>query len=234
MYKRVFTFGCSFTKFPWPTWADIISDDLQISGYNYGLNGIGNVGIANRMLQADLRHSFTEEDLILVVWTGWTREDRFDKQWIAAGNVYNNSHYDKTFLEQHWRISDCIIKNSNAIITSNKLFNINFQGHMNKFSTNYLSDDEKIWYDFYNRFLSWDNIFEEKGIYSEYHYNDHPSIASHIEYVNQKIYPTLNLTLKNSTVAKFMELHEKLEKIENLTQLKLQLKELWKQPDNIL
>ena len=37
MYNRLFTFGCSYTRYNWPTWADIIADDLQIPFQNWGV-----------------------------------------------------------------------------------------------------------------------------------------------------------------------------------------------------
>ena len=210
MYNRVFTFGCSFTKFEWPTWADIIAHDLNIESYNYGLSGIGNVGIAHRLLQADLRHNFKDTDLILIVWTGWTREDRYHNTWLAAGNVFNNPYYDKKFCKKHYHLSDCIIKNSHAIITSNRLIDINFQGHMNRFKTKYISNQtEQYLYNFYNPYINWNNIFEKPGIYSTYNFDNHPSINSHIEYVKQIIYPTLNFSLNQKTISKYIELHKK-------------------------
>ena len=34
-YKRFFTFGCSFTCYMWPTWADIISKEMYEIKSNY-------------------------------------------------------------------------------------------------------------------------------------------------------------------------------------------------------
>ena len=34
--KRIFTFGCSFTSFRWPTWADILINHFE----NNGLIGV--------------------------------------------------------------------------------------------------------------------------------------------------------------------------------------------------
>ncbi len=76
MYNRIFTFGCSYTSFMWPTWADIIADDLCLPLQNWGIAGIGNVAIVSRMLECDLKNKFTDSDLILVNWSSWHREDR--------------------------------------------------------------------------------------------------------------------------------------------------------------
>ena len=40
-YKRFFAFGCSFTRYEWITWADIIAYHIKES-YNYGRSGGGN------------------------------------------------------------------------------------------------------------------------------------------------------------------------------------------------
>lgn len=126
-YDRVFCFGCSWTHYKWPTWADIARYSTDIPVYNWGLRGIGNVGILHRMVEADLKHQFTDRDLILVQWTTWTREDRFIKKWEAGGSVFNNGFYDKAFVKKYWHWNNDIIKNATAIISANKMFNIGFQ-----------------------------------------------------------------------------------------------------------
>ena len=36
----LYTFGCSFTKYVWPTWADLLLS--QVDGENWGMCGGGN------------------------------------------------------------------------------------------------------------------------------------------------------------------------------------------------
>ena len=50
MPNRIFTFRCSYTKWVWPTWADIIRLDTGLDVYNLGIRGLGNVGIMHRMV----------------------------------------------------------------------------------------------------------------------------------------------------------------------------------------
>ena len=76
-YKRAFCFGCSFTNYEWPTWVDILRKDLDIQVQNWGLQGLGNVGILSKMIQCDIINKFTNEDLVIVLWSSWTREDRY-------------------------------------------------------------------------------------------------------------------------------------------------------------
>jgi hypothetical protein len=79
------------------------------------------------MVEADLKHKFTERDLILVQWSTWTREDRFITKWEAGGSVFNNNFYDKAFVKKYWHWNNDVVKNSTAIISANKMFKIGFQ-----------------------------------------------------------------------------------------------------------
>lgn len=88
-YHRFFAFGCSFTNYFWPTWADIIATEISDS-YNYGMCGGGNGFIFNRVIEANQRHKFGEHDLIMIMWTNSAREDRyFSDNWQALGNIYS-------------------------------------------------------------------------------------------------------------------------------------------------
>ena len=47
---RLIVFGCSFTDYAWPTWADIIAYDLGCEYENWAQGGGGNQQIARRAL----------------------------------------------------------------------------------------------------------------------------------------------------------------------------------------
>lgn len=217
MNNRIFTFGCSYTKWPWPTWADIIRLDTELEVYNLGIGGLGNVGIMHRMVECDLTHKFTDNDLILVVWSSWTREDRFSNdEWVALGNVFNNDVYDNNFIKKHWSFQNDIIKNSTAIISANKMFNINFQGHIMpiaEFESNshLVKIEDKKYLDFYKPHISSDNVYENTlDEFNEVVQDEHPSILSHLNYVEKFIYPSLNFKLKTTTVDKVYTIHNDL------------------------
>ena len=73
---RLFTFGCSYTEYIWPTWSDVLAHDLDCDeAHNYGKAGMGNQGIACRLIEANRKHSFQPEDIICIVWSSWTRVD---------------------------------------------------------------------------------------------------------------------------------------------------------------
>ena len=61
--KRFFSFGCSFTRYAWTTWSDIIAEELKVPYYNYGGAGAGNQYIFNTVMQADAFYKFDENDL---------------------------------------------------------------------------------------------------------------------------------------------------------------------------
>ena len=89
MNRRLFTFGCSYTHFAWPTWADLIAvhgldyniadgssnkpDTLWSSTHNFGRSGSSNLEIINRVLIANELYSFCETDVICVQWTSQFR-----------------------------------------------------------------------------------------------------------------------------------------------------------------
>jgi hypothetical protein len=101
-YNRFFAFGCSFTQYYWPTWADIISKEVNTS-YNYGRNGAGNFFIYQSLVEAILKHKINKDDLVMIMFSNVTREDRFVKKdgWITPGNLYFQSEYDEKFLKKY-------------------------------------------------------------------------------------------------------------------------------------
>lgn len=103
-YKRVFTFGCSFTSYYWPSWADVIFFETpQAEAHNFGRAGAGNLMITARIAEANNRYKFNETDLVLVMFTTPTREDRWierDGGWIPLGNIYNQDRYSKEWVKE--------------------------------------------------------------------------------------------------------------------------------------
>lgn len=130
--KRFFAFGCSFTNWLYPTWAEIIGYDLNIEYYNYGRAGAGNQFIFNMVMQADSYHHFNEDDLIIVEWTSITREDRYNKgSWITPGNIFSQDKFDLEFIEK-WADFDGYLVRDLALIkaTSELLKNKKAQHHI--------------------------------------------------------------------------------------------------------
>ena len=218
-YKRCFTFGCSFTNFAWHTWPDIIEQELGIPTENWGLPGLGNVGIFHRMVEADLKNNFNENDLILVVWSTWTREDRYLGDWTLKGNIFNNTDlYDKDFRKKFWHFDNDVIKNATAIISASKMFNINYQASL-KHSITTLPEDTQI-YRFYQSHLPvmsefpWDFLNEHDISFEGAlrYIDNHPDINAHLTFVKDYVYPSLGLEIKQDTLDYYTKLNKKVVK----------------------
>jgi hypothetical protein len=99
-YKRFFAFGCSLTKYYWPTWADIIASEIS-EYYNYAQTGGGNLFISNSIVEANLTHKFNENDLVIVMWSSISREDRYkNRKWETPGNIYTQGVIDMDFVHK--------------------------------------------------------------------------------------------------------------------------------------
>jgi len=125
-YKRLFTFGCSFTCYMWPTWADIISKEIpNAEFYNFGISGGGNTLISYRIAEANNRYKFTETDLVMVMFTTYCREDRWltDKGWLAGGNIFNNKYYPDSWVRDFADERGYLIRDAAVIDLTTKYLN---------------------------------------------------------------------------------------------------------------
>lgn len=96
---RLFTFGCSFTNYCWPTWANILGQ--QANHYeNWGRPGGGNQFIFNSLTECVVRNNINETDTVIIMWTSISREDRYlkDRGWVTPGSIFNQTEYDKQFV----------------------------------------------------------------------------------------------------------------------------------------
>jgi hypothetical protein len=107
--KRLFTFGCSFTKYAWPTWADFLGLEFD-HAENWGIHGIGNVAIANRVAECHSKNKFTKDDIIIVQWSSHIRNDfhnfrrspigRDAMGWKTKGSMFN--YLNKDLYNDDW------------------------------------------------------------------------------------------------------------------------------------
>ena len=74
------TFGCSFTKFKWYTWADFLKINVSKSK-NYGLSGSSNEFICRQILKHGKKHNS-----IVVMWSGY---DRIHNDYYLNEHGYN-------------------------------------------------------------------------------------------------------------------------------------------------
>jgi hypothetical protein len=93
MNQRLFTFGCSITRYNYPTWADIIGQNFKYYE-NLGQPGCGNQYIFNSIIECDQRNHFTKDDTVLVMWTAVHRIDYYQfGKWKHLHGAFPNSKY---------------------------------------------------------------------------------------------------------------------------------------------
>ena len=100
LYKRFFAFGCSMTNYYWPTWADIIGREIPFYE-NWGKGGAGNQFIFNSIIECSLRNHITKNDLVGIMWTSCSREDRYvDDSWLVAATEHRVEIYGKDWMKK--------------------------------------------------------------------------------------------------------------------------------------
>jgi hypothetical protein len=91
---KLFTVGCSLTRYVWPTWADILGRSFD-QFENWGHSGIGNRAIFERTIELIATSQPTSDDLIIIQWTNPYRFDAhkinhdIPVRWACAGNLGN-------------------------------------------------------------------------------------------------------------------------------------------------
>lgn len=118
--------------YDWPTWADILIDNHDGEGYNYGKPGLSNENIARMITIADCMYNFTEDDKIYVLWTHWWRHNYLtrNKKIAGLGSIFGNEDFDRKYIRKYVNPNDIEWTNMSAIISVNKLFNITHNHHI--------------------------------------------------------------------------------------------------------
>lgn len=100
--NRLFAFGCSFTHWHWPTWADILGREYD-HFENWGHGGGGNLFIFNQLNECMIKNKLDSNDTVAIMWTNVYRDDYYcNNAWQLKGNIFRQKHlarYDeKGFL----------------------------------------------------------------------------------------------------------------------------------------
>ena len=107
--KRLCAFGCSYTSYSWPTWADLLAyhfDGVE----NWASPGIGNRAIAESVAECHARYPITQDDVVIVQWSSHLRNDWYHINnlpdrlpgWQTAGSIFNYKNqpiYDRKWIE---------------------------------------------------------------------------------------------------------------------------------------
>lgn len=122
--KRLYTFGCSFTSYLWPTWADILGKETEYFE-NWGKSGAGNQFIFNSLNECIIKNKLTSDDQIIIMWSNTCREDRYVRgRWLTPGNIYNQAKpeiYNTEFIKNFADPVGYLIRDLSLIHASAKM-----------------------------------------------------------------------------------------------------------------
>jgi hypothetical protein len=228
-YKRFFSFGCSFTDYHWMTWSDIISEEISDS-YKYAKTGAGNFYIFQAFSEASLKHKINKNDLVMIMFSNVTREDRFTKKrgWITPGNLYYQDEYDKDFVNKFLCHHGYLMRDLNLVHALSMMLDsigcdyvfmsmVPFQSQQ---SDHQLMTDVKYLEKFYSQTLlkirpsvfetifnsDWNSIKERPSYFVPWQKNkfidNHPTPAEHLKYLKH-IFPKIKFN--EATLKKVQE-----------------------------
>ena len=135
MTRRLFTFGCSFTQYNWPTWADLLCLEEEFKhSANWGCAGLGNRAIAERVAECSVRAEFTPNDVVIVQWSSHFRHDWMHTKmpidevslWRTKGSIFSppNHHiFDEQWIRKFWDEKAYYIHTLNSIALVQGLLN---------------------------------------------------------------------------------------------------------------
>ena len=199
---RLLTFGCSFTDYAWPTWADIMAADLGCDYENWAIGGGGNQQIARRLMYRLAEQSLQPDDWIMVQWTSLSREDRYIGSWRAQGSVAHSAYYGSKWLRDHWSWNNDVINTAQAQSHVRLLAGKNLQYEMTMPWGDSLVDQTETPLDWFWRSRTAQGL-DELPINSEPLQgmipDAHPDPEFWLMWVEHRIYPKLGLTLNPHT-----------------------------------
>lgn len=241
--KRIFTFGCSFTEYFWPTWADMILHNND--GVNYGRLGGGYEQIMSNLVQCDLDYKLNSNDIVIIVFPNFLRWDLpFYPNMVCVGNMIM-SHWYK-YINKFWTIDGVVYKNINLmymIDTFLKSKNVTFKYSGMIDTYNYLDDvlrevkvDNKLLIhvnkikkeinlltDFYS-FLHNDNnlVWKKTKKWKIDKWEDmHPRPIDHYKWLNDILLPELkiDINISNDDILIMEQIIDENDVPENVTEL---------------
>ena len=226
MRNRLFTFGCSFTEYRWPTWANILGQNFD-QFENWGQPGGGNTFILNSLMECINRNIIQANDTVIIMWTSIGREDRWVKGrgWVTVGSIYNQIEYDKNFVSKWADPLGYLIRDMASIsATKQVLERLGCSWHFLSLGPlEYYDDSKNFKHDFsiiedikelYKDELAaikpsvYDVVFDgnwgSRNSYKPLVNDDHPTTKEHLMYLN-KVLPEYNI---NNNTLELIEIAE--------------------------
>lgn len=95
---RIWCFGCSFTQYFYPTWADILIHHVEETGHsgeNWGSCGKGNLYIATKVMECHARNQLGPDDYVFICWSNYFREDTHTntRGWHTPRGIFTQTNY---------------------------------------------------------------------------------------------------------------------------------------------
>lgn len=128
-YKRFIAIGCSFTRYRWASWADLLASEMPQAEYiNVGRSGAGNTYIMTALHQLQHKLNLNSDDLVGIMWSSYCREDRKLKEnWETPGNIYTQNTYNEQFVEKFADFDWYMLRDTALITTTmNSISNCEF------------------------------------------------------------------------------------------------------------
>lgn len=165
MTFNLYAFGCSFTKYIWPTWADILGHYAK-DYINFGKARSGSYYSFNQLIHFVTNRNLTEQDIVAICWSTPYREDRIkNSKWLFSGPLShpNAKEYQGNFIEELFDVGHYLelqrtfvlsaieileAKNVNYIMFSldNILLNFNNKKNIVENILNNLGSDSNLFY----------------------------------------------------------------------------------------
>lgn len=120
MPDRLFTVGCSFTRYYWPTWADMLGQEYT-QYENWGNGGIGNRAILEKLTECVVNNRITKDDTIVVQWSGLHRFDMHQPKpylpegWAQGGNMLAAPDFEQCWISSIWNEQSYVMHTLNFI-----------------------------------------------------------------------------------------------------------------------
>lgn len=124
MKKICYSFGCSYTQFAWPTWANFIGSQFD-EHISYAKSGAGNRYIFLSVIDALQKHNITEEDILLIQWSSLCREDRIvpnENSFKTPGNLDYQTEYPKCFADKVFNPLQQVVELESYVYILRELF----------------------------------------------------------------------------------------------------------------
>lgn len=122
VYDNLYVFGCSFTLYKWPTWADYLYAGGISKGYkNWGLPGGSNDFIFHSVTECIATEHITSKDIVMIMWSQPHRIADYTHEtgWDMPGNAH--LYQDKERMIKYWNEHQSTLENLSYFYGTNNI-----------------------------------------------------------------------------------------------------------------